>query len=192
MTLSGFLREYLYIPMGGGRVSTTRRYTNLMTVMLLGGLWHGAGWTFVAWGALHGFYLCLNRFWRDIRARNVAARRIWATNFVCWLVTFSAVVFAWVFFRASSFAGALNVLAGMAGQAGLYLPHGLEPAGYRMPLSEMAQAIAFTGLAYAIALAIVAGLIAWVVFDHRAQLRVLEDLERAGVTRRSAAREEVP
>ena len=71
---------------------------------------------------------------------------------MCWLVTFSAVVLAWVFFRASSFTGALNVLAGMAGHAGLYLPHGLEPVGYRMPLSEMAPAIAFTGLAYALAL----------------------------------------
>src|SRR5450830_1540606 len=63
MTLSRFLRDYLYIPLGGNRKGPTRRYVNLLTTMVLGGLWHGAGWTFVAWGALHGAYLCIDHVW---------------------------------------------------------------------------------------------------------------------------------
>src|SRR6202035_3805435 len=63
MTLSRFLRDYLYIPLGGNRRGERRRYVNLMLTMLLGGLWHGAGWTFVAWGVLHGFYLIVNHGW---------------------------------------------------------------------------------------------------------------------------------
>src|SRR5476651_165270 len=65
MTLSRFLRDYLYYPLGGNRKGTTRRYANLMIVMSLGCLWHGAGWTFVLWGALYGFYLLVNHAWRS-------------------------------------------------------------------------------------------------------------------------------
>jgi D-alanyl-lipoteichoic acid acyltransferase DltB (MBOAT superfamily) len=64
ITLSRFLRDYLYIPLGGNRKGPSRRMTNLLITMLLGGLWHGAGWTFVIWGALHGLYLILNHLWR--------------------------------------------------------------------------------------------------------------------------------
>jgi len=67
MTLSAFLRDYLYIPLGGSRKGMPRRYINLMTTMLLGGLWHGAGWTFVVWGFLHGFYLVVNHAWTSFR-----------------------------------------------------------------------------------------------------------------------------
>src|SRR5207253_93029 len=82
MTLSQFLRDYLYIPLGGNRRGRVLRYVNLMITMLLGGLWHGAAWTFVAWGALHGAYLCINHAWsnfgpavspRFARAPNLAA-----------------------------------------------------------------------------------------------------------------------
>src|SRR5438477_10215145 len=69
MTLSAFLRDYVYVPLGGNRRGKARRYLNLMATMVLGGLWHGAGWTFVAWGALHGAYLVLNHGWRAMRAR---------------------------------------------------------------------------------------------------------------------------
>jgi len=69
MTLSRFLRDYLYIPLGGSRVAVPRRYVNIMITMLLGGLWHGAGWTFVVWGGLHGIYLVVNHAWQALRRR---------------------------------------------------------------------------------------------------------------------------
>ena len=100
ITLSRFLRDYVYIPLGGNRKSVPRRYENLLLTMLIGGLWHGAGWTFVFWGALHGIYLVINHGWRSLRRRiDIAAppgARALAT-----LTTFVAVVVAWVFFRAS-------------------------------------------------------------------------------------------
>jgi D-alanyl-lipoteichoic acid acyltransferase DltB (MBOAT superfamily) len=70
MTLSRFLRDYLYLPLGGNRKGKVRRYANLMVTMLLGGLWHGAGWTFVIWGGLHGFYLIVNHAWHAFLRQN--------------------------------------------------------------------------------------------------------------------------
>ncbi len=123
MTLSRFLRDYLYIPLGGGRARPARRYLNLMATMLLGGLWHGAGWTFVVWGGLHGAYLVVNHLWRATKARLGVlqtapgpARRLGA-----WALTFLAVVVAWVPFRAASWSQAREVLEGMAGLNGLGL-----------------------------------------------------------------------
>src|SRR5690606_424877 len=80
MTLSRFLRDYLYIPLGGNRRGPARRYVNLLVTMLLGGLWHGAGWTFVAWGALHGVYLVVNHAWIALRARLGFGRRYGAAG----------------------------------------------------------------------------------------------------------------
>jgi alginate O-acetyltransferase complex protein AlgI len=126
MTLSRFLRDYLYIPLGGSRLGTSRRYANLVITMLLGGLWHGAGWTFVIWGALHGFYLLLNHAWRAFKARlgwddggRLAALGAGA-------LTFLAVVVGWVFFRADSYTSAVTMLQGMAGVNGVSLPGALE------------------------------------------------------------------
>ena len=124
MTLSRFLRDYLYIPLGGSRRSRPRRYVNLMITMLLGGLWHGAAWTYVAWGGLHGFYLVVNHAWDYLRRRiapnaRPAGRVLRALSVV---VTFAAVTAAWVLFRASSFASALRILGGMAGLNGIDLP----------------------------------------------------------------------
>jgi alginate O-acetyltransferase complex protein AlgI len=110
MTLSRFLRDYLYFPLGGNRKGSVRRYVNLAITMLLGGLWHGAGWTFVIWGALHGLYLIVNHAWR--------ATHISLPKLVSWVATFSGVVVAWIFFRAHSFGGALAVLQGLVGQSG--------------------------------------------------------------------------
>src|SRR5947199_8100039 len=104
ITLSRFLRDYLYIPLGGNRLGESRRYQNLMTTMLLGGLWHGAAWNFVIWGGMHGLYLCINHLWH--RWRGEAATSSAATNIASWAVTFLAVVIAWVFFRAKTAAGA--------------------------------------------------------------------------------------
>jgi D-alanyl-lipoteichoic acid acyltransferase DltB (MBOAT superfamily) len=120
MTLSQFLRDYLYIPLGGNRRGAALRYVNLMITVLLGGLWHGAAWTFVAWGALHGLYLCVNHAWNHLVP--AAPRRFTAlAKFLASALTFLAVVVAWVFFRADSFASALSVLAGMANPTRLAL-----------------------------------------------------------------------
>jgi alginate O-acetyltransferase complex protein AlgI len=114
MSLSTFLRDYLYIPLGGNRHGGARRHLNLMLTMLLGGLWHGANWTFVFWGALHGAYLVVNHAvgtWLDRWApalRKHVVWRVWAV-----VVTFLCVVVAWLFFRAHTFAGATTMLQSM-------------------------------------------------------------------------------
>jgi D-alanyl-lipoteichoic acid acyltransferase DltB (MBOAT superfamily) len=125
MTLSRFLRDYLYIPLGGSRHGALRRQINLVLTMLLGGLWHGASWTFVVWGGLHGLYLQVNHAWRHLvgkspRLQGFLARHARPAAFAAWALTFVAVVVAWVFFRAESFGGSANMLAGMfAGRAAI-------------------------------------------------------------------------
>jgi hypothetical protein len=127
MTLSRFLRDYLYIPLGGNRKGPVRRYVNLFVTMLLGGLWHGAGWTFVLWGALHGAYLIVNHAWSAVRDRlgHDPNRTTALGRFAARSVTFLAVVVAWVFFRATSLEDALSVIGGMAGVHGVSLPASL-------------------------------------------------------------------
>lgn len=123
MTLSRFLRDYLYIPLGGNRLGSGRRMVNLMVTMVLGGLWHGAGWTFVLWGALHGIYLMINTLWRTILQRaEITLFEGQIGRGLGRLITFLAVVAAWVLFRAESLDGAANVLAGMTGAHGLHVP----------------------------------------------------------------------
>ena len=114
ITLSRFLRDYLYIPLGGNRLGEGRRYINLMVTMLLGGLWHGAGWNFIIWGGLHGAYLGINHLWREWRGAARASGGS-AAKGVCWAITFFAVVVAWVFFRARTLAGAWQMLGGLIG-----------------------------------------------------------------------------
>lgn len=99
LTLSRFFRDYLYIPLGGNRLGGGRRYTNLMIVMLLAGLWHGANWKFVVWGGLHGAYLMVNHGWHHLRDRIGWARSPWP-SWSAQGLTFLAVVMAWVPFRA--------------------------------------------------------------------------------------------
>ena len=113
MTLSQFLRDYLYFPLGGNRRGPTLRYVNLMITMLLGGLWHGAAWTFVVWGGLHGAYLCVNHAWNNFGPA-VTPRFERAANLAAFILTFLAVVVAWVFFRADSLPSAIYVLSKMA------------------------------------------------------------------------------
>ncbi|MBE7382996.1 MAG: MBOAT family protein [Leptolyngbya sp. SIO1E4] len=113
ITLSHFLRDYLYIPLGGSRKGELRRYGNLLITMLLGGLWHGAGWTFVIWGGMHGTYLCINHAWRKLNLR--------LPSIVGWLLTFLAVVASWVVFRAATLRDAVAILKAMAGFNGVVL-----------------------------------------------------------------------
>ena len=124
MTLSRFLRDYLYIPLGGNRKGTGRRHVNLMLTMLLGGLWHGAGWTFVIWGGLHGMYLIINHMWHATkRSLGMNDREsFWFGKVFARLLTFSCIVMAWVFFRADSLDGAVNISWAMIGGNGISLP----------------------------------------------------------------------
>jgi D-alanyl-lipoteichoic acid acyltransferase DltB (MBOAT superfamily) len=105
MTLSRFLRDYIYIPLGGNRKGSFRTYNNLMATFILGGLWHGAGWTFVFWGFLHGLALVIHRFWQQLGFRIHGA--------LAWFITFNFVNVAWVFFRAKEWEDAMKVLKGM-------------------------------------------------------------------------------
>jgi alginate O-acetyltransferase complex protein AlgI len=123
MTLSQFLRDYLYIPLGGNRRGPTLRYVNLMVTMGLGGLWHGAAWTFVIWGALHGIYLCINHAWVN-HGPGIAPRFKRVADTAAFALTFLAVVVAWVFFRADSVTSALFVLSKMADPTQIALGRG--------------------------------------------------------------------
>lgn len=121
ITLSRFLRDYLYIPLGGNRRGDMRRYANLIMTMLLGGLWHGANWTFVFWGALHGLFLMINHMWRRIRSGfGLSASPAHPIERIlgCGL-TYLSVVVAWVFFRADGWDAAIAIVQGMAGFNGL-------------------------------------------------------------------------
>ena len=113
ITLSRFIRDYIYIPLGGNRKGKHRRYVNLVLAMLIGGLWHGAGWTFVVWGGCHGVFLMLNHGWRRLRPRSGAPgfMTVWTSR----AVTFCLVVIAWVFFRAADIDDAGRMLQGMFG-----------------------------------------------------------------------------
>ena len=113
ITLSNFLRDYLYIPLGGNRLGETRRYLNLLITMLLGGLWHGAGWTFVLWGGMQGIYLSINHVWNKL---NISLPKLF-----CWMTTFIATVFSWVLFRSSSLENAITFWKTMLGVNGIYL-----------------------------------------------------------------------
>ncbi len=133
ITLSTWLRDYLYIPLGGNRKGHVRTYVNLMITMLLGGLWHGANWTFVVWGALHGLYLCVEKLVVDIRHKNklpviefagqtpaqsgfvqtASFQKILPPGFLKALLTFFLITVTWVFFRAPDFTSAWRLLTAM-------------------------------------------------------------------------------
>lgn len=125
MTLSRFLRDYLYVPLGGSRRGAPRRYVNILIVMLLGGLWHGAAWAFVIWGAAHGVFLVINHLWRRIFG---TAKSGFIGTFTFRALTFLAVTVAWVPFRAGDMDATLNMLRGLVGINGVVLPFHYEQA----------------------------------------------------------------
>jgi len=114
ITLSRFLRDYLYVPLGGSRVKNSKIYSNLMITFLVGGLWHGAGWTFIFWGFLHGMALIIHRIWASIGIR--------MNRFLAWFITFNFINISWVFFRAKDWEDATKVIKGMFGLSGVMLP----------------------------------------------------------------------
>jgi alginate O-acetyltransferase complex protein AlgI len=118
ITLSRFLRDYIYIPLGGNRKGNFKTYSNLMATFILGGIWHGAGWTFIFWGFLHGFALSIHRLWSGLGYKlNIV---------IAWIITFNFVNISWVFFRAKEWEDAIKVLKGMFGLNGIYLPNALK------------------------------------------------------------------
>jgi alginate O-acetyltransferase complex protein AlgI len=105
ITLSRFLTQYIYIPLGGNRKGTSRTYINIFLVFLISGFWHGAGWTFVFWGFLHGLAMMINRYWRTFNIK--------INSIVAWFITFNFINVTWVFFRAETWSDALKVINGM-------------------------------------------------------------------------------
>ncbi|NEP78081.1 MAG: MBOAT family protein [Okeania sp. SIO3B3] len=128
ITLSNFLRDYLYIPLGGNRQGDIRRKINLIITMLLGGLWHGAGWNFVFWGGLHGTYLVIHRQWQKFLKflGYDLSKSYWWSRGIGTLITFLSVVIAWIFFRAANMNTAFLILEGMSGFNGIILPMPLQ------------------------------------------------------------------
>jgi D-alanyl-lipoteichoic acid acyltransferase DltB (MBOAT superfamily) len=120
ISLSSWLRDYLYVPLGGNRHGRLATYRNLFITMLLGGLWHGANWTFVVWGALHGTYLAVHKLIGGARRAeaDAAATAPWPVRLAKGLATFNLVCFTWIFFRAEDFAHAWTYLRGIAAMTG--------------------------------------------------------------------------
>lgn len=127
ITLSRFLRDYLYIPLGGKGRREYRRTLNLLVTMLLGGLWHGADWTYVAWGAWHGAGLALNHAWRGLSGGRERDTRSSPGMLAGTLITYVFVVFGWVLFRAQDMTTAVSIMASMVGMNGLDLPLSVAP-----------------------------------------------------------------
>ncbi|WP_419769432.1 MAG: MBOAT family O-acyltransferase [Candidatus Marinarcus sp.] len=113
ITLSRFLRDYIYIPLGGNKKGNVRTYGNLMATFIIGGFWHGAGWTFLFWGFLHGVALSINRLWQSL------GFKMW--SWLAWFITFNFVNITWVFFRAKEWDDAVKILSGMAGLSGVVI-----------------------------------------------------------------------
>ena len=120
ITLSRFLRDYIYIPLGGNRKGKVRTYANLLGTFILGGLWHGAGWTFIFWGFLHGIALVIHRLWSGL------GFRLW--RWVAWIITFNFINISWIFFRAKEWDDAIKVLSAMFSLDNIVLHHSLQGA----------------------------------------------------------------
>jgi D-alanyl-lipoteichoic acid acyltransferase DltB (MBOAT superfamily) len=117
ITLSRFLKDYIYIPLGGNRKGEFRTYSNLLATFIIGGIWHGAGWTFVFWGFLHGIALVIHRAWSKLDFK------IW--TWLAWLLTFNFINIAWVFFRAKEWNDTIKVLGSMFSLNNIILPKSL-------------------------------------------------------------------
>lgn len=117
ITLSRFLRDYIYISLGGNKQGEGQTYANLFIVFLVGGLWHGASWMFVIWGAMHGIAIVIHRIWQHMGQK--------MNKVLAWVITFNFINITWVFFRADEWEYAMNILKGMSGIQGIMLDRGL-------------------------------------------------------------------
>jgi hypothetical protein len=147
MTLSRFLRDYLYFSLGGNRKGAFRRHLNLWLTMVLGGLWHGAGWTYLAWGALHGFYLIINHGFRHWAEGRMDPNRLRIPG---QMLTFLCVIIGWVLFRSPDLETAGDLYRGMLGVHGFAIPESLIPESARGALTyfglTLAEPLAFSKL----------------------------------------------
>jgi alginate O-acetyltransferase complex protein AlgI len=130
ISLSRFLRDYLYIPLGGNRRGAVRQMGNLLITMLLAGLWHGAGWTFIVWGGVHGLMLAINHTWRRLGINMPRA--------LAWIVTFLPVMFAWVIFRATTLHDAGTIFGAMAGMHSAAVTYPLGAGVKRLTIAGVA------------------------------------------------------
>ena len=195
ITLQRFLREYLYFPLGGNRCGKARHLMNILITMVVSGLWHGAGWTFLVWGALHGVYLVIAHLWRKFReargwrfaSRSGATH--WSYRGACVIVTFIAVLYAWVFFRAKTLPQAGRVVASMVGLNGYTIPVGvndpkrspgplLQKLGFRFTETNLAANFYKPGMRWMGALLLIVFLMPNTQQLLRATDPVLEPIER--------------
>ena len=155
ITLSRFLRDYLYIPLGGSRRGKARRYINLVVTMVLGGIWHGAGWTFLIWGAMHGAAQAIAHGWNDLKGRYRLPR---IPGWLGWIMTMLFVLVAWVPFRAPNFAVTMGMWRSMIGLNGFALPANgpLAALGERLGVGTEVVQFSTLGLAQLIAVAALA------------------------------------
>ena len=129
ITLSRFLKDYIYIPLGGNRKGSVRTYINLLTTFILGGIWHGAGWTFIFWGFLHGLALVIHRFWKKLGFS--------IPTLLAWFITFNFINIAWVFFRAKEWNDAMKVLSGMVDISSMFSSHSaIHIEKYKHPIVD--------------------------------------------------------
>lgn len=132
ITLGRFLKECLYIPLGGNRVSKILNLRNLFIVAFLSGIWHGAGWGFVIWGVLHGVAMVIHRIYawihQSLNQTNAFIKFMQTKSykFLCWFITFNFINIAWIFFRSENLSGALNLIKGMFGVVWVELPQKLH------------------------------------------------------------------
>jgi alginate O-acetyltransferase complex protein AlgI len=149
ITLSRFFRDYIYIPLGGNRKGTVRHFANIGITMLLGGLWHGANWTFVIWGGMHGIFLAINHGWcltkTKLLGKRVKSGNIFGVT-IGRVITFISVVAAWVMFRSESLAGAMNMYHAMFAGNGISLPGWAESKFLTLGFSLEPLGITFDGM----------------------------------------------
>ena len=160
MTLSRFLKDYIYIPLGGSRKSSVRVYTNLLITFILGGIWHGAGWTFIFWGFLHGLALAIHRLWKKLGFT--------MSVILAWFITFNFINVAWVFFRAKEWNDAIKILSGMIDVSSAFSSHGtMHIEQYKHPILDYIP----INTLYATFTLLIIGFIAVLLFKNVHQLR---------------------
>jgi D-alanyl-lipoteichoic acid acyltransferase DltB (MBOAT superfamily) len=143
ITLSRFLKDYIYISLGGNRKGSGMKAVNIMITMLLGGLWHGAGWTFIVWGGIHGIYIMINHLWRHVCSYFYKGdNHSISWNVVSKVITLIAVIIGWVFFRSDNLDGAVNLLKSMFLFDGLSFP---EVYRYKFGIGEYIDLLNFSG-----------------------------------------------
>ena len=165
ITLSSFLRDYIYIPLGGSKKGKSKTYFNLLLTFILGGLWHGAGWTFIFWGLLHGFGLVIHRLWKNLGYK--------MNSILGWFITFNFVNFCWVFFKADNWNDAIKILKGMFMLNKITLPYSFEKNFSffaNLKIFVFGDWITLEGIKYTVIFSLIP-MIAFIFFKNTDQIR---------------------